>query len=170
MRVLLLLFFFLMIRRPPRSTLFPYTTLFRSHITAHEVQEQASRHGGAEPRTVEGRVLPEVTALPRHVPEPAEPERRHREEDRHDEWKQELPAVPVEAEGAVAEVRVRHHEGAPSGVEHRIVEAQGERREHRAADEELDEGPGASAEREADAPPRRAAQPVAGRPDTGARQ
>src|SRR5215203_7180635 len=28
--VLFLLFFFLMIRRPPRSTLFPYTTLFRS--------------------------------------------------------------------------------------------------------------------------------------------
>src|SRR6478736_9483997 len=25
-----LIFFFLMIRRPPRSTLFPYTTLFRS--------------------------------------------------------------------------------------------------------------------------------------------
>src|SRR6202522_4722910 len=28
--VCLILFFFLMIRRPPRSTLFPYTTLFRS--------------------------------------------------------------------------------------------------------------------------------------------
>src|SRR5690349_22479098 len=27
------MFFFLMIRRPPRSTLFPYTTLFRSYIT-----------------------------------------------------------------------------------------------------------------------------------------
>src|SRR6266700_7316899 len=27
---ILLFFFFLMIRRPPRSTLFPYTTLFRS--------------------------------------------------------------------------------------------------------------------------------------------
>src|SRR5260370_22058064 len=26
--------FFLMIRRPPRSTLFPYTTLFRSHLGA----------------------------------------------------------------------------------------------------------------------------------------
>src|SRR5258708_18405453 len=26
-----MLVFFLMIRRPPRSTLFPYTTLFRSH-------------------------------------------------------------------------------------------------------------------------------------------
>src|SRR2546426_9093319 len=29
--LLAFLFFFLMIRRPPRSTLFPYTTLFRSH-------------------------------------------------------------------------------------------------------------------------------------------
>src|ERR1039457_7531011 len=28
----LCLFFFLVIRRPPRSTLFPYTTLFRSHL------------------------------------------------------------------------------------------------------------------------------------------
>src|SRR4029434_11359813 len=30
-----LLYFFLMIRRPPRSTLFPYTTLFRSHTHTH---------------------------------------------------------------------------------------------------------------------------------------
>src|SRR5271169_7014844 len=29
-------FFFLMIRRPPRSTLFPYTTLFRSRSRASE--------------------------------------------------------------------------------------------------------------------------------------
>ena len=28
--MIVVLFFFLMIRRPPRSTLFPYTTLFRS--------------------------------------------------------------------------------------------------------------------------------------------
>src|SRR3712207_8858669 len=28
-------FFFLMIRRPPRSTLFPYTTLFRSILTVN---------------------------------------------------------------------------------------------------------------------------------------
>src|SRR3712207_9478576 len=28
------IYFFLMIRRPPRSTLFPYTTLFRSHRAA----------------------------------------------------------------------------------------------------------------------------------------
>src|SRR2546427_4036110 len=32
-------FFFLMIRRPPRSTLFPYTTLFRSR--AHGAMEKA---------------------------------------------------------------------------------------------------------------------------------
>src|SRR5574337_1935378 len=30
--VVFCLFFFLMIRRPPRSTLFPYTTLFRSSL------------------------------------------------------------------------------------------------------------------------------------------
>src|SRR5256885_7396225 len=29
---ILINFFFLMIRRPPRSTLFPYTTLFRSYL------------------------------------------------------------------------------------------------------------------------------------------
>src|SRR3954466_16432948 len=33
MCVVLCFFFFLMIRRPPRSTLFPYTTLFRSHTS-----------------------------------------------------------------------------------------------------------------------------------------
>src|SRR2546429_9635878 len=32
----ILYFFFLMIRRPPRSTLFPYTTLFRSDGYRHE--------------------------------------------------------------------------------------------------------------------------------------
>src|SRR2546430_14212434 len=31
-------FFFLMIRRPPRSTLFPYTTLFRSALGARRKQ------------------------------------------------------------------------------------------------------------------------------------
>ena len=30
-------FFFLMIRRPPRSTLFPYTTLFRSNLKKQQL-------------------------------------------------------------------------------------------------------------------------------------
>src|SRR2546430_13378726 len=32
-----ILFFFLMIRRPPRSTLFPYTTLFRSSAIGRDI-------------------------------------------------------------------------------------------------------------------------------------
>src|SRR5437660_5765651 len=36
-------FFFLLIRRPPRSTLFPYTTLFRSRTTRHRAQHQVVR-------------------------------------------------------------------------------------------------------------------------------
>src|SRR3712207_7357637 len=34
----MLFFFFLMIRRPPRSTLFPYTTLFRSRAAEEDEQ------------------------------------------------------------------------------------------------------------------------------------
>src|SRR3712207_9030738 len=34
-------FFFLMIRRPPRSTLFPYTTLFRSRVVVTRARAQA---------------------------------------------------------------------------------------------------------------------------------
>src|SRR2546422_5458952 len=55
-------FFFLMIRRPPRSTLFPYTTLFRSRLeevekrlanfcTGH--QNQAERLAGSVGRSEE---------------------------------------------------------------------------------------------------------------------
>src|SRR5713226_9874685 len=33
-------FFFLMIRRPPRSTLFPYTTLFRSQLVSENIAGQ----------------------------------------------------------------------------------------------------------------------------------
>src|SRR2546422_5247881 len=41
---LCLFFFFLMIRRPPRSTLFPYTTLFRSRAAVREDRRGAPRH------------------------------------------------------------------------------------------------------------------------------
>src|SRR5256885_13636730 len=45
MYLLLYLFFFLMIRRPPRSTLFPYTTLFRSGRTAGRPYPTTSKSG-----------------------------------------------------------------------------------------------------------------------------
>src|SRR2546422_11393332 len=35
-------FFFLMIRRPPRSTLFPYTTLFRSRVRRSGLRRAAA--------------------------------------------------------------------------------------------------------------------------------
>src|SRR5438093_7075373 len=51
------LFFFLMLRRPPRSTLFPYTTLFRSKGTVppvHPIPEARARarHAGHPPSSV----------------------------------------------------------------------------------------------------------------------
>src|SRR2546428_7329299 len=54
-----LLFFFLMIRRPPRSTLFPYTTLFRSvhervrHPVAVLDRVDAGAQGRRDPRSEE---------------------------------------------------------------------------------------------------------------------
>src|SRR6266511_1977188 len=45
-RVVLFIFFFLMIRRPPRSTLFPYTTLFRS--PAGGVARPCRHRGGVD--------------------------------------------------------------------------------------------------------------------------
>src|SRR2546427_6774506 len=55
-------FFFLMIRRPPRSTLFPYTTLFRSRdcgrirVRAAKPEQQRERQrGGGDP----GRAIPD---------------------------------------------------------------------------------------------------------------
>src|SRR2546422_964798 len=38
-------FFFLIMRRPPRSTLFPYTTLFRSQRLQHVRAARLRRHG-----------------------------------------------------------------------------------------------------------------------------
>src|SRR2546423_13295365 len=43
-----LFFFFLMIRRPPRSTLFPYTTLFRSELDGLPQDWLDSHNPGAD--------------------------------------------------------------------------------------------------------------------------
>src|SRR2546430_4383818 len=55
-----LLFFFLMIRRPPRSTLFPYTTLFRSRD--HVVQPRARGGVGGEQSATRSRTGSEQAA------------------------------------------------------------------------------------------------------------
>src|SRR2546422_11754187 len=60
---LCLLFFFLMIRRPPRSTLFPYTTLFRS-------RGAAGRPAGVSRRRARGRGECVAALLADHLPAP----------------------------------------------------------------------------------------------------
>src|SRR3712207_8516958 len=59
-----MLFFFLMIRRPPRSTLFPYTTLFRSgqllvgqHVRVAALLAEVLGEGVAVPDDLQARVL-----------------------------------------------------------------------------------------------------------------
>src|SRR5690349_22492850 len=46
-----------MIRRPPRSTLFPYTTLFRSHTPPGE-RKSGMPHSVEIPAPVNGRMVP----------------------------------------------------------------------------------------------------------------
>src|SRR3989442_2082565 len=50
-------FFFLMIRRPPRSTLFPYTTLFRSLDHTDHRDADALEHLGAAQAVAHGDLL-----------------------------------------------------------------------------------------------------------------
>src|SRR2546427_11889156 len=45
--ILSFFFFFLMIRRPPRSPLFPYTTLFRSDAEVGDIQSLGFTGGAA---------------------------------------------------------------------------------------------------------------------------
>src|SRR3712207_9527683 len=72
------IFFFLMIRRPPRSTLFPYTTLFRSarlhrDDVGREAQIACALAGPAEDRD-RGRL--DVRALEVRVTAPVDEDRK----------------------------------------------------------------------------------------------
>src|SRR5260370_42260459 len=63
-------FFFLMIRRPPRSTLFPYTTLFRSLRPGrhrHDHAEPARGPQRAQPGHAPGRSEEHTSELQSHL-------------------------------------------------------------------------------------------------------
>src|SRR3989449_11510087 len=102
-----------MIRRPPRSTLFPYTTLFRSPGTAGAGRRRALRRAAAVP----GRAVGERAGAVPH----ADPALRHRA----------LPARPAEngpalghgrtAAGAGADGSDAGSAGAPRLRRHRAV-------------------------------------------------
>src|SRR6266481_6804256 len=61
-------FFFLMIRRPPRSTLFPYTTLFRSRRLALTFPSSAVGPPGLYPLSV-SRTTPPLPRSEEHTSE-----------------------------------------------------------------------------------------------------
>src|SRR5215467_15969812 len=77
--VFVFFFFFLMIRRPPRSTLFPYTTLFRSRVHAGHLDVEDRLDGladlrlggvrGHDERVLVELVLEAVALLRDHRPE-----------------------------------------------------------------------------------------------------
>ena len=79
-------FFFLMIRRPPRSTLFPYTTLFRSRAPRDFEQRAAAfdhpRRRRRDGESVDRRTAPLHPAAGRF--------RTHRDEARSEEHTSEL--------------------------------------------------------------------------------
>src|SRR3712207_8200049 len=84
----LYVFFFLMIRRPPRSTLFPYTTLFRSQVITLQVEHRCPGPG-IEPRHPQ----PVLLALEQARVAEAErvgPPRGARAEERSEEHTSEL--------------------------------------------------------------------------------
>src|SRR3712207_8761755 len=83
-------FFFLMIRRPPRSTLFPYTTLFRSQ-TPLDIPCGLGEAAHGERRAEQGR-LDHPTWFAGHGAEdlPREDEHQRRHRDRSEEHTSEL--------------------------------------------------------------------------------
>src|SRR3712207_7914447 len=71
------MFFFLMIRRPPRSTLFPYTTLFRSAEPHRGLGGEGGWPGRPfRRRAAHGQVRPPARSL-------APPDRRSDDAERH---------------------------------------------------------------------------------------
>ncbi len=62
------MFFFLMIRRPPRSTLFPYTTLFRSEAVRERLlAEVDGRDAAHATRLLINRLLHDPSAALREI-------------------------------------------------------------------------------------------------------
>src|SRR2546430_9505403 len=102
------LFFFLMIRRPPRSTLFPYTTLFRS-IEGYDVDIFSAGHHHP---FVEGQLGDTGSAFRRTVA--AGIVNKNLAHELGGNGKEMSAALPL---GAAypdqAQVRLIHHRGAP---------------------------------------------------------
>src|SRR5438046_9164052 len=74
--VLSLLFFFLLFRRPQRSTLFPYTTLFRSRVTFQTPEPVPAPQAGAVLEAIlesQGLVIVQTGPVAQVMPEEKRP-------------------------------------------------------------------------------------------------
>src|SRR5947208_14547185 len=89
-----------MIRRPPRSTLFPYTTLFRSHRDRDEDQAPVERIFPATARCAEAEAVLEADA-----------ERHHRQLDRNRRCEEAREKTEDDADRAD---RLQKHDGRRS--------------------------------------------------------
>src|SRR5256886_8326651 len=104
-----------MIRRPPRSTLFPYTTLFRSHAHALEERDvlEGARHpelghvGRRQPRAVAA--LEEDAALVGMVEAADDVEQRGLARAVGPDDGEDLPALDVQAHAAQREQSAEAH-------------------------------------------------------------
>src|SRR2546430_11432774 len=72
----IVVFFFLMIRRPPRSTLFPYTTLFRSLDRGEGDEHRSARRARAQGSGAVPRVHPVSLPVGQDRPAGAETDRK----------------------------------------------------------------------------------------------
>src|SRR2546428_740730 len=76
---IMFLFFFLMIRRPPRSTLFPYTTLFRSCLSRMLTTQSFLANLSTSPTSGSSLLLWAATRACKDEPDVGEVERRSEE-------------------------------------------------------------------------------------------
>src|SRR2546422_10671426 len=99
-----------MTRRPPRSTLFPYTTLFRSFAVADLSLRQAHRESGrveqrarrSRPETMPGGCVPQLDGVP--LPAGTEPPAVEHDED--DRGARPMPLCHIEIGRASCRERV----------------------------------------------------------------
>src|SRR2546427_11441250 len=86
-------FFFLMIRRPPRSTLFPYTTLFRSDCAV--LGQLLPGRGGLAGRPARGHALERDGATGTAPSARAGRWHRHLPARGNPRWRRQPPAVDL---------------------------------------------------------------------------
>src|SRR5882762_11949226 len=97
------LFFFLMIRRPPRSTLFPYTTLFRSEeakfFVPDGVYDQFKNGVGKHGDEARAAWKAKYEEYKKQFPQQADQLSQMEARQLPDGWDKDLPSFPADTKG-----------------------------------------------------------------------